>query len=360
LLRVGSTCSKSFIHPDFPMFSFNESRFPPVQLTSVHIAGCTSWDLASHATQKRSHSYSHTTYNHTITISRWQQQMEAAWSHHIQHGQANNQDDDDDDCQPFEEKSARGCQDHAFRLEHVIAQTNTERGGEFALSRTKFAHNQETPKKVVKNNSMMRSRPDFPKLDAKPDGMSRPCLLVSMFSLFESARDCKKQHGESIDKYVTDDQPDVKWADQVVDEDLGSTVMIRNLPSWLSQQDLLKALMQLGLAGEIVVLYVPSNLQNQTFKPNHHNRYGFLHLRSEWAVDELTRCWHNQYPFRRAAEEQHSLVDIALARVQGAKENLAQWEKTKTSRIRNPKLKPLIFDEALSKMFGYPLAMCPP
>jgi len=132
----------------------------------------------------------------------------------------------------------------------------------------------------------------------------------------------------------------------------GSTLMIRNVPYRLSQKCLLKALRCLGLVGEIALLYMPGNLQSKTNSAKQIDSYAFLHVKSRWAQSVIMENWHNKYPFPNHYHARP--IDVSLAKVQGAEQNLERWNNTKTSRIRNPNFRPMVFDKALSEKFGSP------
>jgi len=121
-------------------------------------------------------------------------------------------------------------------------------------------------------------------------------------------------------------------------KDQGCTLMLRNLPSRITQQDVLKCLAWHGFKHETVLLYVP-----WVMGKNCNVGYGFVHLQSKASADALMNAWHSKHPFGNDFSD--SALNIALASVQGAQENIDLWSRGKMARVRNPNMRPMILKE---------------
>jgi hypothetical protein len=136
-------------------------------------------------------------------------------------------------------------------------------------------------------------------------------------------------------------------------EDLGCTLVMRNIPSLVLARDILKGFVKLGLAEDVVLLYVPGIVTTKN-KPQQQqlDRFGFVHVKSRRAVAILKKNWHNQWPFPGHAQHSGKPLDITFAKVQGAEANLSRWNTGKTARIRNANFRPMVFDQDLCERVG--------
>merc|ERR1719454_2141179 len=100
-----------------------------------------------------------------------------------------------------------------------------------------------------------------------------------------------------------------------------TTLMLKNLPTNVSQNEVLKFLCQHGFEDSIVLLYVPSALTGD--KNSSKLGYGFVHLDTKQAAQALIRDWNGKFPFKRPSNGKPLIICDAL--VQGARENVAKW-----------------------------------
>jgi hypothetical protein len=135
-------------------------------------------------------------------------------------------------------------------------------------------------------------------------------------------------------------------------EDWGSTLVMRNIPSSVLARDILKGFVKLGMAEDVVLLYVPGIITAKN-KPQHQlDRFGFVHVKSRRAVAALKKHWHQKWPFSGHIQHSGKPLDITFAKVQGAEANLRRWNTVKTARIRNANFRPMVFDQALCERVG--------
>jgi len=121
------------------------------------------------------------------------------------------------------------------------------------------------------------------------------------------------------------------------DESEGITLMIRNLPSLLTQAQLTDALDKLGLQDQIRLLYLPFNFRNSTRASN--KGFAFIHMSSHKAAEILINEWHGKFVLGRVRGRR--ALNIAPAHTQGHKETLIRWLGSSTTHIHNPKFAPI-------------------
>lgn len=126
----------------------------------------------------------------------------------------------------------------------------------------------------------------------------------------------------------------------VAQEDIGRTLMLRNLPRSVSQVSVLRCLQQYGFTDSVVLLYVPWSMGQ---KHGSNLGYGFVHMQTEEDAQALTAAWHGKFPFKR--HPGRNPLTIADAAVQGAKENITFWNGGKVGQIRNPKFRPIVLKD---------------
>jgi len=118
-----------------------------------------------------------------------------------------------------------------------------------------------------------------------------------------------------------------------------STVMIRNLPSKLSQQQLLEELNRCGFAACYDFCYMPCSFQTEE-----NQGIAFVNFTSPAKASELLRSWHRARPLGSTTSPE---LSVAPAAVQGLEANLRALG-SRLRRIRNPKLRPFVCSAALS------------
>lgn len=140
-----------------------------------------------------------------------------------------------------------------------------------------------------------------------------------------------------------------------VPDENATTVMIRNLPSHITQQCLVDDLDRCGSEGTYDFLYMP-----QSFDTNSRNcvkGFAFINFIQPSSARALTACWHGQRRF--GAREPEPGLNISAADIQGKEANLRKWAKPRLRRIRNPKLRPFVRDDCSQRLCclpgeGYP------
>lgn len=114
-----------------------------------------------------------------------------------------------------------------------------------------------------------------------------------------------------------------------------TTLMIRNLPSHLTQTELLNELNKLGLSKLYDFCYLPRD-----FNVAENKGYAFVNFVSP----ETAHMFRKSFATGFLAGQQPVIAD---ALIQGLEANLRKWCGPRLSRIRNPDLKPFVAAEAL-------------
>jgi len=138
---------------------------------------------------------------------------------------------------------------------------------------------------------------------------------------------------ESLSSSESSDSTDVIGSsDESATEDVGCTMMLRNIPHGIEQQQLLAKLRACGFEKDLEFVYLPMIFGNR--RPTGRG-FAFVGLKSQQAATELTCSWHQTSIFGETR-----LLTVARAHVQGYEANLKKWGRTKTSRIQNDRYKP--------------------
>eukprot|EP00929_Paragymnodinium_shiwhaense_P036235 TRINITY_DN19447_c0_g1_i1.p1 TRINITY_DN19447_c0_g1~~TRINITY_DN19447_c0_g1_i1.p1 ORF type:complete len:612 (-),score=108.93 TRINITY_DN19447_c0_g1_i1:214-2049(-) len=118
-----------------------------------------------------------------------------------------------------------------------------------------------------------------------------------------------------------------------------TTVMMRNLPTTLNQPGLLNTLDSSGFKGKYDFAYMPSSFQTNTGKG-----YAFINLISSDAVAQFVEFWWNSRHFCGTYTSALPLMPISVsaATVQGVEDNTRKWNGPRSSRVRNPALRPFV------------------
>eukprot|EP00931_Biecheleriopsis_adriatica_P099404 TRINITY_DN7390_c0_g1_i3.p1 TRINITY_DN7390_c0_g1~~TRINITY_DN7390_c0_g1_i3.p1 ORF type:complete len:572 (-),score=126.77 TRINITY_DN7390_c0_g1_i3:111-1757(-) len=133
------------------------------------------------------------------------------------------------------------------------------------------------------------------------------------------------------------------------DEDLGfaddetgganqcvTTMMIKKIPSNVSQMDLLEELNISGFAGSYDFCYLPCN-----YKSCGNKGFAFANFMTPAIAAKFLDSWNGRARFTPAAE-----LSVSRADLQGLQANLKKWAGPRTASIRNPNLKPFILGGA--------------
>ncbi|CAK0830145.1 unnamed protein product [Prorocentrum cordatum] len=114
-----------------------------------------------------------------------------------------------------------------------------------------------------------------------------------------------------------------------------TTLMIRNIPSRLSQQDVVSLLDSSGYAGKYDFLHVPCDFDTRLNKG-----HAFVNFDEPGIANALAAAWHGQHIFDSEAG-QHPL-NVAPSLVQGLEANMKKWGWSRYRRVRTSGFRPFI------------------
>jgi len=123
--------------------------------------------------------------------------------------------------------------------------------------------------------------------------------------------------------------------------DTGVTLMIRNLPNKVMQGRILQKLAEQNLQDQVRLVYVPVEFGHKQKTLN--KGFAFIHTNDRHTADMIIALWHRTFAFGRNGVKRS--LNIALAHTQGLVQNMENWRKSTTSRIRNPYYSPLLVME---------------
>eukprot|EP00928_Gymnodinium_smaydae_P011287 TRINITY_DN14184_c0_g1_i1.p1 TRINITY_DN14184_c0_g1~~TRINITY_DN14184_c0_g1_i1.p1 ORF type:complete len:643 (-),score=61.66 TRINITY_DN14184_c0_g1_i1:125-2053(-) len=109
-----------------------------------------------------------------------------------------------------------------------------------------------------------------------------------------------------------------------------TTVMIRNLPSTMSQSTLLDELDKSEFVGAYDFCYMPSSLDTGEGRG-----FAFVNFVKASVAAEFMSSWHG-----RIIDGQK--LNTSVAEIQGSEANLRKWSNPRMQRIRNPQRKPFV------------------
>jgi len=133
-------------------------------------------------------------------------------------------------------------------------------------------------------------------------------------------------HGSGVDDDALSDNPTSTGE--------ATTLMLRNLPEHVVQQDLIDALDASDFAGQFDFCYMPSACDTGKGKG-----YCFINFKTPDAAKALLSAWEGRYPLGRSNKGR---LRVSLANIQGRDANIRKWNTKKTMRIRNPNHRPFI------------------
>jgi len=113
-----------------------------------------------------------------------------------------------------------------------------------------------------------------------------------------------------------------------------TTLMLRNLPEHIVQQDLINALNAAGFNGLFDFCYMPS-----IFATGMGKGYAFINCISADSAESLRSAWEGRSPLGKSKKGR---LRASLALIQGRNANIRKWNTRKTMRIRNPNHRPFI------------------
>jgi len=117
------------------------------------------------------------------------------------------------------------------------------------------------------------------------------------------------------------------------DQSTITTLMLRNLPKMLIQQQLLDELNCTGFAGCYDFCYMPCD-----FEARENQGIAFVNFTSSFRAAELRRAWHR----RRCFGADMAAISVVPAAVQGLEANLRAFG-ARLKRVRNPRFRPFVF-----------------
>ena len=120
------------------------------------------------------------------------------------------------------------------------------------------------------------------------------------------------------------------------------TLILRNVPRKVTQREVLRALCKSGFECQFDFLYMPISLSS-----GKNMGYVFINFISNVEAGKLWMRWHNQRPFDCCGSQ---LLSISIAAVQGLKANIENWTQSRSKRVRNPNLCPIIWDPELRRL----------
>mmetsp|Transcript_19784 Transcript_19784/g.68656 ORF Transcript_19784/g.68656 Transcript_19784/m.68656 type:complete len:377 (+) Transcript_19784:44-1174(+) len=112
-------------------------------------------------------------------------------------------------------------------------------------------------------------------------------------------------------------------------EPKSTTLMIRNLPVEVPQQEFKREVDESGFEGRYDFLHVPVELCSGVSKG-----FAFMNFRSAEAAACFQSGWHKQTRF--------GALNVSAAAIQGQAGLIENWSTPKNRRIRNPKFRPFI------------------
>jgi len=111
-----------------------------------------------------------------------------------------------------------------------------------------------------------------------------------------------------------------------------TTLMIRNLPLDMLQNDLIRELERCGLLDSCDFVYMPSSFGTRRGKG-----YAFVNFTNPDAAEVFFNTWHKSRRFGMAA---NVALNVSAAVVQGRDANVARWDSAKMRRVKNSNYRP--------------------
>lgn len=149
--------------------------------------------------------------------------------------------------------------------------------------------------------------------------------------------------------FVPPSQPSRTAEQQELGVSKATTVMIRNVPRHVTQQELLEELNRSGFAGQYDFLYMPCD-----FHTEENQGMAFVNFTSAIMAASLIRQWHQQSSFSGGGPS----LTVAWASVQGLEANL-KASGARLRRIKNPRLRPFILSSAIAEAVQHPSLVVP-
>jgi len=125
--------------------------------------------------------------------------------------------------------------------------------------------------------------------------------------------------------------------------DAGITLMIRNLPNKVLQCMILQKLAEQDLHHRVRLVYVPVEFGPKQKKKTLNKGFAFIHTNDRKTADTIIALWHRTFAFGQDGVTRS--LNIARAHKQGLMQNVETWSQSATVRIRNPHYSPLLVME---------------
>lgn len=116
-----------------------------------------------------------------------------------------------------------------------------------------------------------------------------------------------------------------------------TTLMIRNLPYSLTQQELLQAVDDAGYSGQCDFLYLPHK-----FKEHKNLGFAFVNFTDVEVASKFSAEWHHTYRFKMGS--MHKPLNISAAAVQGRAANEKAANSHKMGRVKNNFFRPVMVE----------------
>lgn len=119
-----------------------------------------------------------------------------------------------------------------------------------------------------------------------------------------------------------------------------TTLMVRNLPEMVSQQEVVEELNRSGFAGLFDFCYAPI----KSFQTRRSAGFAFVNFITPVAAQEFKSRWHRSRRF--GMQRDSRTLDVSPAIVQGKEANMAGAGTSRIRRIRNTAFKPFVAGES--------------
>jgi len=111
--------------------------------------------------------------------------------------------------------------------------------------------------------------------------------------------------------------------------------MIRNIPRWTKQSELVEQLECDGFANVFDFLYAPTD-----FATGENKGFAFVNFDSEASAKALASAWHKRRLF--GVEPDQPALNVGAAAIQGRDANMQKWNTPRMRRVRNPDFRPYV------------------
>jgi hypothetical protein len=132
-----------------------------------------------------------------------------------------------------------------------------------------------------------------------------------------------------------------------------TTVMIRNLPKRLNQQDFLSELDACGFKGKFDFCYLPRD-----FSSGRSKGYAFLNFGTTADAAAFTAMWHKTR--RLGLHNREQALDVSAAHIQGYEANVKVASSSSSTEVRNPDFRRFVLDRVAPSAPVQVAALPPP